>query len=132
MADRPAPRINAGPGRLLLGVYAVFALAASARAGYQLVTKFSQAPLAYLLSAFAAAVYLVASTALARRAWLVAMVAVGVELFGVLAVGVWSIAAPQRFPDATVWSDFGQGYGYVPVVLPLLGLAWLIRTRPGG
>src|SRR4051812_19933549 len=127
MAERP---INAGPGRLLLGVYAVFALAASARAAYQLATKFSDAPTAYLLSAFAAAGYLVATVALARRAWLVAIIAVGVELVGVLAVGTWSLADPDRFPDATVWSDYGQGYGYVPVLLPLLGLAWLVRTWP--
>jgi hypothetical protein len=24
-----------------------------------------------------------------------------------------------------VWSDFGIGYGFVPVVLPILGLLWL-------
>jgi hypothetical protein len=127
MADR---RINAGPGRLLLGVYAVFALAAGARAVYQLATKFSDAPTAYVLSAFAAAVYLVATLALARRAWLPAIVAVGVELVGVLTVGTWSLLDPDRFPDATVWSDYGRGYGYVPVLLPLLGLIWLVRTRP--
>jgi hypothetical protein len=127
MADR---RLNAGPGRLLLGVYAVFALAAGARAGYQVATKFADAPLAYLLSAFAAAVYVVATVALATRRWRLALAAVGIELVGVLAVGGWSLAAPERFPDATVWSDFGQGYGYVPLVLPVLGLAWLVRTRP--
>jgi len=27
-----------------------------------------------------------------------------------------------------VWSGFGQGYGYVPLVLPFLGLLWLWRT----
>ncbi|WP_227422629.1 hypothetical protein [Pengzhenrongella sicca] len=119
-----------GPGRVLVAVYAVFALAASARAGVQLVTKGHEAPLAYALSALAGVVYVVATVALARGQRRVATAAVSIELVGVLAVGVFSLADPAAFPDATVWSGFGQGYGYVPLVLPLLGLAWLRRTRP--
>ena len=34
------------------------------------------------------------------------------------------------FPDGTVWGHYGRDYGWVPLVLPLLGLAWLRRTRP--
>ena len=123
-----ARRINVGPGRALLLVYAVFALSASVRAGYQLLTKFSEAPLAYLLSALAAAIYVVATVALARGARTVALVAVSIELIGVLVVGALSYAQPDDFPDATVWSHFGQGYGFIPVVLPVLGLIWLIRV----
>jgi hypothetical protein len=126
-----ARRINVGPGRALLLVYAVFALSASVRAGYQLVTKFSEAPLAYLLSALAAAIYVVATVALARggeTARRVALVACSIELIGVLAVGALSYAQPEDFPDATVWSHFGQGYGFIPVVLPVLGLIWLVRA----
>jgi hypothetical protein len=124
-------RINVGPGRALLLVYAVFALSASVRAAYQLITKFSEAPLAYLLSALAAAIYVVATVALARggeTARRVALVAVSIELVGVLAVGALSYAQPEDFPDATVWSHFGQGYGFIPLVLPVLGLIWLIRV----
>ena len=33
------------------------------------------------------------------------------------------------FPDATVWSQYGLGYGFVPLVLPVVGLWWLRRTR---
>jgi hypothetical protein len=132
-----ARRINVGPGRVLLLVYAVFALSASVRAGFQLVTKFSDAPLAYVLSAVAAAIYVVATVALARggeTARRVALVACTIELVGVLAVGALSFVAPQDFPDATVWSHFGQGYGYIPLVLPVLGLIWLMRAgrRPAG
>jgi len=126
-----ARRINVGPGRALLLVYAVFALSASVRAGYQLVTKFSEAPLAYLLSALAAAIYVVATVALARggeTARRVALVACSIELIGVLAVGALSYAQPEDFPDATVWSHFGQGYGFIPLVLPVLGLIWLRHT----
>jgi hypothetical protein len=28
-----------------------------------------------------------------------------------------------------VWSGFGAGYGYVPLVLPFLGLWWLWHGR---
>jgi hypothetical protein len=127
-----ASRINVGPGRALLLVYAVFALSASVRAGYQLATKFSDAPVAYLLSAFAAAIYVVATVALARDAWRVAFVACTTELVGVVAVGALSYAQPRDFPDATVWSHFGQGYGFIPLVLPVLGLIWLIRSQRRG
>lgn len=126
-----ASRINIGPGRALLLVYGVFALSASVRAGFQLATKFADAPLAYLLSALAAAIYVVATVALARggeTARRVALVACTIELVGVLAVGALSYAQPDDFPDATVWSHFGQGYGFIPVVLPVLGLIWLVRA----
>ena len=52
-----------------------------------------------------------------------------IELVGVIGIGAFSYLAPEDFPDATVWSHFGQGYGFVPVVLPVLGLLWLRRTR---
>jgi hypothetical protein len=120
-----------GPGRVLVAVYGVFALAATARAGYQLVAKFDEAPLAYLLSALAAVVYVVATVALATDRRALAWGAVGVELVGVLAVGTLSVLDAGDFPDQTVWSVYGQGYGYVPLVLPFLGVAWLWRTRPG-
>ncbi|MHA7180555.1 hypothetical protein ACX80J_10600 [Arthrobacter sp. MDB2-24] len=123
-----------GPGRLLIAVYGVFALAATARAGFQIATKFSEAPLAYLLSAVAAVVYIVATVSLARggtRAYAVSVVAVTTELVGVVSVGLLSVLDPQAFPSETVWSAFGRGYGFVPLVLPILGLVWLRRNRPG-
>lgn len=121
------PRLDRGPGRVLLVVYVVFAISAGARAGYQIATEFSVAPEAFGLSAFAAAVYLVAALALGRAARTVALVAIWVEMVGVLGVGTLSLLRPQDFPEPTVWSDFGIGYGFVPVVLPVLGLAWLYR-----
>lgn len=134
-APRPSTsrRTNTGFGRVLVAVYGIFALAASARAGVQLLRDWHEAPLAYALSALAAAVYVVATIALARGgevARRVAWVAVGVELVGVLAVGAWSLLDPAAFPEPTVWSDFGIGYGFVPLVLPVVGLTWLWRTRP--
>src|SRR5712675_1443223 len=125
-----------GPGRLLIAIYALFALAASARAGVQIATKFGNAPVAYLLSAFAAAVYILATVTLAvgtPAARRLAVLSCSVELAGVLAVGTWSLVDPATFPDATVWSGYGSGYGFVPIVLPVFGLLWLRRwTRRAG
>jgi hypothetical protein len=117
-----------GPGRLLVAIYALFALSASARAVVQIATKFSHAPVAYLLSAVAGVVYILATVTLtsgsptARR---IAVLSCSFELAGVLAVGTWSLLDPATFPDATVWSGYGYGYGYVPLVLPVFGLLWL-------
>lgn len=122
-----------GPGRLLVAVYALFALSATARAGYQLVAQYHRAPTAYLLSAFSGVVYCVATVALARASPTsrrVAVLTVGIELLGVLAVGTLTVLDPGAFHDTTVWSDYGSGYGYVPLVLPVLGLLWLRRNRP--
>jgi cytochrome bd-type quinol oxidase subunit 2 len=119
---------------VLVAVYAVFALAATSRAAVQIATDFSEAPLAYVLSAFSAVVYVVATIALARRgsgARRLALVAITIELVGVLAIGTASIVAPEDFPKATVWSGYGSGYGFVPLVLPLVGLWWLRRTSRG-
>ena len=124
-----------GPGRVLVAVYGVLAVAATFRSGVQIVRDLDAAPLAYLLSAVAAVVYVLATVALAKGigGWrATAWSAVSAELAGVLVVGALSVGAPRLFADATVWSGFGSGYGYVPLVLPVLGLLWLWRTRPRG
>jgi hypothetical protein len=126
------PRATAsGPGRLLVAVYGIFALAATSRAAVQLATRFSEAPIAYLLSAFSAVVYVIATVALARRgagARRLAWIAVVTELVGVLVVGTFSLLVPDDFPDETVWSAYGAGYLLIPLVLPLAGIWWLRRT----
>jgi cytochrome bd-type quinol oxidase subunit 2 len=130
----PARPTGRGFGRVLVAVYGLFALAATARSAVQIATKFHQAPLAYLLSAFAAVVYIVATVSLARgdaTSRRVATVAISIELAGVITVGAVSEFAPDAFPDATVWTGFGSGYGFVPLVLPFVGLWWLRHTRAG-
>ncbi|MBW0118531.1 hypothetical protein [Pseudonocardia abyssalis] len=125
-------RTSSGFGRLLITVYGIFALSATARAGVQIATRFSEAPLPYLLSALAGVVYILATIGLARSgpgARRLAWGAVGFELAGVLVVGMLSVFDAGDFPDDTVWSEFGRGYGYIPLVLPLVGLWWLRRTR---
>ena len=130
--NRAADARRSGPGRVLVVVYGILALAATARSVYQIATRFDEAPVAYLLSAVAGVVYIVATLALAlpgpvwRR---VARVTSVVVLVGVLAVGTASIVAPDLFAHETVWSWFGRGYAFIPLVLPVLGLIWLARTR---
>jgi hypothetical protein len=128
-------QMNRGFGRVLIAIYAVFALAATARSLVQIVRGFDQAPIAYSLSALAAGVYIVATVALLKgEGWgrRLAVVAIGFELAGVLIVGSLSLALPQDFPRASVWSGFGSGYLFIPLALPIVGLWWLWRTRPSG
>ena len=139
MAERPTADTPAsvdptgtGPARALVALYGVFALAAGARAAVQLSTRFSEAPLAYLLSAFAAVVYVVATIGLVRGGRggrRLALTAITVELVGVLVVGTLSLLDRAAFPDETVWSGYGRGYFFVPLVLPVLGLALLLRPQ---
>jgi hypothetical protein len=125
--------LRSGLGRVLLFVYGLFALSATGRASVQIATKFSEAPVAYLLSALAAVVYIAATYGLATggpRGRRIALISCSTELAGVIVVGILSLSDKAAFPDATVWSDFGSGYGYVPLVLPFIGLWWLWHNRP--
>jgi hypothetical protein len=114
-------------GRILVFVYGVFALAATARALVQLGTQASLAPVAYSLSLFSGIVYIVATWALATDRRRIALVTICVELTGVLVIG--TLSHPSDIDKASVWSDYGNGYGFVPLVLPLVGLWWLGRLR---
>jgi cytochrome bd-type quinol oxidase subunit 2 len=129
--ERSARRALGGPGVVLVVLYAVLALAATGRSILQILEYFSRAPLAYVLSAVAAVIYLLATWCLVRGGrWVrVGVVACTIELLGVLVVGTASYLVPSAFPDKTVWSHFGSGYGYVPLVLPVLGLLWFRRVE---
>ncbi|MFB8388190.1 hypothetical protein ACFC3F_13720 [Microbacterium sp. NPDC055910] len=132
MSSPARPRMT-GIGRVLVIVYAVMALAATGRSFVQIVREFDEAPLAYSLSALAAVVYILATLALVfsrSRTWYrIAWAAIVFELLGVLVVGTLSLVVPEIFGHPTVWSWFGLGYVFVPLVLPFLGLWWLITHR---
>jgi hypothetical protein len=130
---RPARSRSIGIGRLLIAVYGILALAASGRSFVQILSRFDEAPLSYALSALAAVVYIVATAALTRQSafwYRVAWATIGFELLGVLVVGALSLAYPVLFQHATVWSVFGRGYLFIPLVLPILGMWWLSSRRP--
>lgn len=119
-----------GAARLLIAIYGVFAISATARAGYQLVFEFAQAPIAYSLSALAALIYLFATYLLAsNRFRKYAKFAIWFELIGVVVVGLLSLLVPALFQHPSVWSQFGAGYGYIPLVLPVIGILWLRRAN---
>lgn len=133
MSSTPTRRMT-GIGRVLVIVYAIMALAATGRSFVQIAERYDQAPLAYTLSALSAVVYILATLALvfsASGAWYrVAVVAIVFELVGVLVVGTLSFALPELFAHPTVWSWFGVGYVFIPLVLPFFGLWWLVTHRP--
>jgi len=129
----PASSRAVGIGRVLIVVYAILALAATARSVYQIAKDFSGAPVAYSLSALAGVVYILATVALIRRGtvwYRVAWVTIVFELVGVLTVGTLSLLVPSLFQHASVWSQYGIGYVFIPLVLPVLGMLWLYRRRP--
>lgn len=132
MTTTPSTR-SRGLGRILIAVYGLLALAATGRSILQLATEFGNAPLAYSLSALAAVVYIFATIALIMpgdRWYRIAWFTIAFELLGVLVVGTLSVLDPELFPAKAVWSIYGRGYGFVPLVLPILGMLWLYRHRP--
>ncbi|MFF7392941.1 hypothetical protein ACFZAE_31435 [Streptomyces scabiei] len=127
--ERPT-RLIGGPGMLLVWLYGVMVVGAVSRSAVQISTEFEHAPLAYSLSALAGVVYgfitysLVRGGEFARKA---ARLCCAAELLGVLVVGTWTMVEPSAFPDATVWSDFGMGYLFIPVLLPITAMYWLTK-----
>ena len=130
--SRPAGR-RPGPGRALAATYTLFALAAGSRAAVELIVQPGRAPVAYGLSVLSAACYLIGAlafrqqTTLARR---IALVACAFELLAVLIIGSLTLQHPARWGDETVWSAYGYGYGFIPVLLPVMGLIYLRRVAP--
>ena len=123
-----------GPGVLLLWLYGVMSVGAVSRSAYQIATAYEKAPLAYLLSAAAGVVYVFITYTLLRggeTARKVALVCCAAELTGVLTVGTWTLVEPSAFSDATVWTYYGMEYLFIPVVLPVTGIMWLLRSRRG-
>ena len=128
------PKQSLGVGRLLIAIYAIFAISATARASYQLIREFEQAPLAYSLSAISALVYLLATYSLSKQEakWQrIALYTIWFELVGVIAVGTLSLTLPEYFAHPSVWSNFGAGYAFIPLLLPILGLLWLRKHHAG-
>ncbi len=126
---------RSGPHKVLLALYALFTVAAGARALVQLTTQYDEAPVAYWLSLVAAVTYAlgwyaIRSAAAGRTGF--ASVMLWIELGGVLTVGTLSLVEPEWFPEPSVWSDFGIGYGFVPLALPVAGLIWLRRQKAVG
>jgi hypothetical protein len=130
-AEKPA-RLISGPGMLLVWFYGVMVVGAVSRSAFEISTEFGRAPLPYALSALAGVVYgfitytLIRGGETARRA---AFLCCAAELAGVLIVGTWTLVDRSAFPDSTVWSYYGAGYVFIPVLLPVSAMYWLRRAR---
>jgi hypothetical protein len=111
--------------RVLIAIYGVLALAALGRSSFELATKFNQAPLPYTLSAVAASLYLVVTISMIRGSSSLASFALAIELSFVLLVGFAGLINPTWFPQKTVWTGFGIGYGFFPLFMPVIGLIYL-------
>jgi hypothetical protein len=139
LATETSQRRMTGVGRLLVVVYGILALAATGRSLIQIVERFDEAPVAFTLSAVSAVVYIVATVALVApgRGWYrLAWGTISFELAGVIVVGTLSVFAPSVLGltsidpfgrQSTVWSAYGMGYLFVPLVLPILGMWWLAK-----
>ena len=137
-AASPPTRRSLGAGRVLILVYAILAIGATSRAIYQLATVYSSARVPITLSAVSGVVYILATLALLLpgRTWYrVAWTTISFELVGVLVVGTLSLVEPSIFAGSakvsfgTVWSYYGIGYVFIPLVLPVLGMLWLRSRR---
>lgn len=113
----------------LILAYAVLGLAALGRSSFEISTKFGDAPLPYSISAVSAVLYAVIAFALWRGKNRVALIGSSVELVGVVTVGALGYIEKSWWPDHTVWTGFGSGYGWVPLILPMLALWALFRAR---
>ena len=125
-------RLASGPGTLLVWLYGVMVVGAVSRSVVQISTEFEHAPLAYSLSALAGVVYGFITYSLVRggeKARKAALVCCAAELAGVLVVGTWTLIEPSAFPDATVWSEYGMGYLFIPVLLPITAMYWLRKSK---
>lgn len=130
---KPDPAIRGDAQTALLAAYGILAFAAVGRSTYELIFKFDEAPAAYLLSTFAALVYLVATWAIwsgTRRAIIIGRVACTFEMIGVLTVGTLTTIDSEALPVGTVWSYYGRDYGWLPLVVPALALWWLWKQHP--
>jgi hypothetical protein len=130
--EKPKTGLISGPGMLLVWLYGVMVVGAVSRSIVQISTEFEHAPLAYSLSALAGVVYGFITYSLVRggeKARKAALVCCAAELAGVLVVGTWTLIEPSAFPDATVWSEYGMGYLFIPVLLPITAMYWLRKSK---
>ncbi len=111
--------------------YGLWAVSALGRALYQYIVRRPPDLTPTHISAFVGALYLLIIIGLRRRsprAWWATLALLGIELAGVLLVGTVDVVW-RPFPYASVWSGYGAGYFYMPLILPIAGLWWLLQRE---
>jgi hypothetical protein len=130
VVDRKAAR---GAPDVLAFFYGLWAFSALGRSSYEYLLK-NPRPANLVpahLSTFVGLLYIFIIVGLRRRsprAWWVTLALLSVELAGVLIVGTLDVVW-RAFPYATVWSQYGRGYFFMPLLLPFVGLAYMLRQE---
>jgi hypothetical protein len=112
--------------------YALWAFSALGRSSWEYA--FKQNVPTYVpahLSTFVGVLYIFIIVGLRKRTpgwWWITLALLTVELAGVLIVGTVDVIW-RPFPYATVWSNYGIGYFFMPLVLPFVGLWWVLRRQ---
>lgn len=113
----------------LVFFYGLWAVAAISRALYQYAVRRPPDLTPTHISLFVGALYVLIILGMRRRspaAWRATLALLAVELLGVLVVGAVDVVW-RPFPYTTVWSGFGAGYLYMPLLLPAAGIWWMLR-----
>jgi hypothetical protein len=110
----------------LTALYAFWALAVCSRVGWQYVTRIGNHVPTHL-SAITGILYIM----IAYWAWQGRSKSLQwglvIELIGVVVVGTYERFFP--FGYATAWSQYGAGYLYMPLLLPLVGIVIIWRNE---
>jgi hypothetical protein len=112
--------------------YGLWAFSALGRSSWEYLFKQNVTTYAPAhLSTFVGVLYIFIIVGLRHRSprwWWATLVLLAVELVGVLIVGTIDIIW-HPFPYATVWSSYGRGYFFMPLLLPFAGLWWMLRKE---
>jgi hypothetical protein len=109
--------------------YALWSFSALGRSSYEYLFKRPTTYIPAHLSTFVGLLYILIIVGLRRRSprwWRLTLALLIVELAGVLIVGTIDVVW-RPFPYATVWSNYGVGYFFMPLLLPFAGLWWMLR-----
>ena len=126
-------KVLGGASDTLAFFYGLWAFSALGRSSYEYLFK-NPRPANLVpahLSTFVGVLYIFIIVGLRRRtprAWWVTLALLIVELSGVLIVGTLDVFW-HAFPYATVWSQYGKGYFFMPLLLPFVGLAYMLRRE---
>ena len=131
-AQSEQTKVSRGASDVLSFFYALWAFSALGRSSWEYL--FKQNVATYIpahLSTFVGVLYIFIIVGLRRRSprwWWITMALLVVELAGVLIVGTIDVVW-QPFPYATVWSKYGIGYFFMPLILPFVGLAYMLKKQ---